>query len=291
MNPGTNPVINTERQDHPRQALGLLWPNLPLLLTGSLLVSLSWLLVRVVAPGLSLVAVILHLLLVVPTFAALLVTCQVLLTGQHVRVTDLFRTWGRRYRRSVTASLPVAGTVLLTFGAFDVWHLSGQAWMLVSVGLGLTVSVLALFSWVLTLPYALRSDSRSVKRWWLVGFFGASRNALPVLGVLSLLGLAVWVVQSYSLAFTFLVPGVLALVWTAAFAAAADRTPLLESHTVSAHSHRFRALAPRRRGADEPSRCRCQQVLGEEPAATPTAAALSATATRDPSNPSLRRTR
>jgi MFS family permease len=288
MSPDTSAV----RPDHPRQALGLLWPNLPLLLTGSLLVSLSWLLVRVVAPGLSLVAVILHLLLVVPTFAALLVTCQVLLTGQHVRVTDLFRTWGRRYRRSVTASLPVAATVLLTFGAFDVWHLSGQAWMLVSVGLGLTVSVLALFSWVLTLPYALRSDSRSVKRWWLVGVCGASRNALPVLGVLSLLGLAVWVVQSYSLAFTFLVPGVLALVWTAAFAAAADRTPaLLESHTVSAPSHRFRALAPRRRGADEPSRCRCQQVLGEEPAATPTAAALSATATRDPSNPSLRRTR
>jgi hypothetical protein len=215
------------RPDHPRRALGLLWPNLPLLLTGSLLVSLTWLLVRMVAPGLSLVAVILHSLLVVPTFVALLVTCQVLLIGEHVRVSDLFRTWGRRYLRSVMATLPVTVAVLLTFAALDVWHLSGQVWMLVSVGLGLTVSVLALFSWVLALPYALGSASGSVKRWWLVGFFAASHNALPVLGVLSLAGLCVWVVQTYSIAFTFLVPALLALVWAAAFAAAADRTPVL----------------------------------------------------------------
>ncbi len=215
------------RPDHPRQALGLLWPNLPLLLTGSVLVSFMWLLVRMVAPGLSLLAVLLHSLLVVPTFAALLVACQVLLTGEHVGVIDLFRTWGRRYLRSVQASLPVTLAVLLTFGAFDVWHLSGQGWMLVSVGVGLTVSVLALFCWVLALPYAVGASSGSLQRWWLVGFFSASHNALPVLGVLSLGGLSVWVVQSYSLAFTFGVPGVLALVWSAAFAAAADRTHVL----------------------------------------------------------------
>ncbi|MET1005961.1 MAG: hypothetical protein ABWX96_10445, partial [Propionibacteriaceae bacterium] len=214
-------------RDHPREALRLLWPNLPLLLLGSVLVSVAWLLVRAVAPGLSLLAVILHGVLTVPTFAALLWSCQVLLTGEHVRVATLFATLVRRYPTTVRASLPLTAVVLLTFSAFDVWHVSGQAWMLVSVGLGLSASVLALYSWILALPYAVRTPSQPVKRWWLVGFFTATRNPVPVLGVLSLLGLSVWVVQSASFAFTFLVPALLALVWAAAFAAAADRTPVL----------------------------------------------------------------
>lgn len=224
-------AVDQAQLDHPRRAGRLLWPNLPLLCCGALLVSLSWAVVRLVAPGLSVLSVVLHSLLVVPTFAPLLKGCQVLLTDEHFRIVDLFRTLRRDYLSVVKVGLLPTVTVLLTVSAFDIWYVARQPWMLVSLGLGLSATVVTLYIWVIALPYALRSPSSSLAQGWLVSFYVASRNPVPVLAVVSSVGLAVWATNTVSFALALLIPGPLALIWAAAMAAASDhsRTPLRAS--------------------------------------------------------------
>lgn len=209
--------------DHLRHAGRLLWPNLPVLLVGSLVVALGWSVVRVLPPQLGWLAVLGVGLVVVPAFAALLGGCQVLLTDEHFGIKDLLVSLVRGYPAALRVTALPTTTVLLTLVAVQLWLVSGQNWLLVSISVGASISVVALYAGVIALPYVLRTRSRLVEG-WLVSLYVAGRNPVPVLAVLSAVALAVWAAAYLSFALVLLLPAPLALVWAAAVAVATDRS-------------------------------------------------------------------
>ena len=95
--------------------------------------------------------------------------------------------------------------------------------MLISVGLGAVVSTLALGTGVVALPYVLRTGA-TLRTGWLVSFYIATRNPVPVLAVLSALALGVWAAAYLSFAMIVFLPAPLALVWVAAVTVATERS-------------------------------------------------------------------
>lgn len=209
--------------DHLRHASRLLWPNLPVLLCGSLLVAGTWSLVRALPPQLGWVAVLGIGLVNLPAFAALLHGSEVLLADEHFGVADLFRQLARGFGPAVRVTVLPTLAVLLTLAAVDLWQLTGQTWMLASVGLGMATSLVALYTGVVALPYVVRTRSPLVQG-WLVSCFIATRNPVPVIGVLAAVALGVWAAAYLSFALIVLIPGPLALVWAAAVATATERS-------------------------------------------------------------------
>jgi len=204
-------------------AARLLWPNLPVLLLGSVLVAIGWSVARALSPQLGWGTVLGLGLVVVPAFAALLRGCEVLLTDEHFGVSDLVRTGGRALLPALKVTAGPTLAVLLTLSALRLWQLSGQQWMLVSVVLGAAVSLLGLYTAVVALPYLVRTGA-TLRSTWLVSFYIATRNPVPVLAVLSAVALAVWAAAYLSFALIVLLPAPLALVWAAAVTQATERS-------------------------------------------------------------------
>ena len=209
--------------EHLGDAARLLWPNLPVLLLGSVLVAIGWSLIRALSPALGWGSIVGIGLVVVPAFALLLRGCEVLLAGDHFGIADLFQTGARTVAPALKVTALPTVALLLTLSGVQLWQLSGQAWMLVSVGLGAAVSTLALCTGVVALPYVLRTGA-TLRSGWLVSFYIATRNPVPVLAVLSALALSVWAAAYLSFALIVLLPAPLALVWAAAVTGATERS-------------------------------------------------------------------
>lgn len=216
-------VVAEQPADRLRRAFRLVWPNLPVLLCGSALVAVGWAVVRVLSPHLGWATVLGIGLLVVPAFAALLRGCEVLLTDEHFGLLSLVAALRRNGRPVARAIVPPVLAVLLTLAGLQLWRLSGQTWMLASVGLGTAVSALTLYTAVIALPYLVRTGA-ALRDGWLVSFYIATRNPVPVLAVLSAVGLGVWAAAYLSFALVVLLPTPVALVWAAAAANATDRS-------------------------------------------------------------------
>jgi hypothetical protein len=201
----------------------VLWPNLPVLLLGSFLVAGAWSVVRAASPQLGWASLVGLGLVVVPVFATLLRGCEVLRLDEHYGVADLVRGVATTFWPAVKVAALPAFAVLLTTAALDLWRLSGQTWMLVSVAVGSLVSALALYTGVVALPYVVRTGT-TLRTGWLVSFYIAAHNPVPVLAVLSALALSIWAAAYLSFAVVLLLPGPLALVWATAVAAATERS-------------------------------------------------------------------
>jgi len=76
--------MSESEPDALRRSLRLLWPNLPVLLTGSVLVAAGWVLVRAISNHFGSISILGVGLLVVPLFAALLNAAESLLDDDHV---------------------------------------------------------------------------------------------------------------------------------------------------------------------------------------------------------------
>jgi hypothetical protein len=205
--------------DQLRRAARVLVPNLPVLLVGSVLVAAGWALLRLLPPELGWAVVLGLGLVVLPAFAALLRGCEVLLADEHFGVLNLFRSLVRGYGPAVKVTALPTLVVVLTLLAADLWRVSHQSWMLASVGVGIAVSLVALYTGVIALPYFLRTGAAPVEG-WLVSFYIASRNPVAVLAVLSATALVVWAAAYLSFALVLLLPAPLALVWAAAVTSA-----------------------------------------------------------------------
>ncbi|GAA2104155.1 hypothetical protein GCM10009841_21830 [Microlunatus panaciterrae] len=201
----------------------MVWPNLPVLVCGSLIVALGWSLIRALSPQLGWVTLIGLGLVVVPVFAALLCGCEGLLVDERFGLAELLHGLKVAYLPAVKVTAAPMVTVLLTLVALKLWLLSGQTWMLVSVGLGGALSTVAVYTAVVALPLFVRTSPRLIEG-WLVAFFIAARNPVPVLAVLSALSLGIWASAYLSFAMILLLPGPLALVWAAGVAAATARS-------------------------------------------------------------------
>jgi len=179
--------------------------------------------VRALSPHLGWASVVVIALLVVPAFAVLLRGCAVLLADEHFGVADLFRTGTRCLWPALKVVALPTFALVLTLSAIQLWQLSGQAWMLLSVGACAGATLLALYTGVVALPYALRTRT-SLRSVWLVSFYIATRNPVPVLAVLSAVALAVWAAAYLSFALIVLLPAPLALVWAVAVTGATERS-------------------------------------------------------------------
>ncbi|MVA74542.1 hypothetical protein GC722_00600 [Auraticoccus sp. F435] len=212
-----------------RRGAALVWPELPLLVLGSVPVALGWAAVRQLSdwsPWLALAGVG---LVVLPLLAALVHACSVLLDGDHVGVRRLFATLPGTALRAAGVTVVPTTTGLLTLVAVHAWQLSGQPWLLASVAVGCVATLAAGYVAVVAVPYALRTGA-GVREVALVSLFVATRNAVPVLSVLATATLAVLVAAHLSLALLVLLPAPVALVWAAAASAATARSRARLAH-------------------------------------------------------------
>lgn len=200
----------------------LCWTNLPVLSFGSVLVAVGWVLVRLWSPQLGWTSLVLIGVLVMPAQATLVRACEVLLTGDHFGMSDLVATLVRSFRSTVVVLILPEAALILTLAALDLWRVTGQPWMLVSIGVGTAFSAATVFIGVVTLPYVTRTRTR-VGDSWLTGCYIASRCPVPVLAVLSAITLAVLGAAYLSFALIILLPAPLALIWASAVTGATRR--------------------------------------------------------------------
>lgn len=209
--------------DQLRRAGSQLWPNLPVLLVGSVVAAAAWALVRSLPPQLGWLAVLGAGLLVLPALAGLLRAWETLLADEHFGLADLGLTLTRCFLPTVGVTALPTLAVLLTVLALELWQHSGHTWMLASVGVGVSVSAVTMYAGVIAVPYVLRTGAGLVEG-WLVALYVASRNPMPVLAVLSAVALAVWGAAYLSFALVLLLPGPLTMVWAAAVAVATQHS-------------------------------------------------------------------
>lgn len=211
----TELVERTRRVDPVRHAASLLWPNLPVLLAGSILVVLAAAAVRAIAPASGVLAVVGAGLLVLPGLAALVRGAQVMIAGEVFGVADLLLALVRGYGPTATTAVVPMIALGLADVAADQWFAHQKGWMMISLGLCLAVSALTIVLGVITLPYRLRTGSRLVES-WLVAVYVSTRRPVPVLAVVSAFGLLGWAAGHLSLALMIIFPGPLALLWAVA---------------------------------------------------------------------------
>lgn len=206
-----------------RRGFGLLWPNLPMLLLGSVLVALGWSVVRALGRQLGWVSVAGTGLLVMPTFAALLHGWDVLLHHEHFGPRRLVGDFGRCWLRAIKITLVPTVGLLLTVAALSAWRLSNQPWMVASVAVSAAASLLAICVGVVALPYAVNTAEPSSSV-WMVSSYIAVRNPVVVAAVLSAGALTVWAAAYLSFALIVLLPAPLAMIWSAAVLGATDKS-------------------------------------------------------------------
>jgi hypothetical protein len=205
------------------RALRTVWPNLPVLLVGSLPVAAAWSALRTLPPAWGWLSLVGIALVVLPALAALVHGCDLLLAGEEFGLADVIPTLLRTYPSAVrTTAVPTAAALLTSF-ALGVWRQSHQTWVLASVGTGLAATLATGLVAVVALPYSLRVVE-PWKQTWLVSSYVATRNLVPVLGVVSALVLGVWAAAHLSFALVLLLPAPVALVWAAALVGATRRS-------------------------------------------------------------------
>lgn len=204
-----------------RRAAREWWPNLPVLLVGSIAVAAGWAVLRSVA-GSGWISLLGIGLLVIPLLAVLLDGCLRLLDDQHVGVLELVRGLPGVVGRAWRVTGPVTLVAVLADAAAVTWQRGGQPWMLVSLAICTTVLLGLVFVAVFALPYALRAQV-GAREAWLVGAFLATRHPVLAVGVLSACGVTVWAAAHLSFALLILLPAPLALIWAAAATEASVR--------------------------------------------------------------------
>lgn len=197
------------------KALKEVWPNLPVLLTGSVLVALAWTLARVIGVSSAWAYLLFVGLVVLPVFAALLRGCEVLLVGDHFGIGSLLRSLPRSFARSLRITVPVLVVVLLGDAGTYAWRTSGNGWLLPSAVLCGVVGLAAIYVGLVALPY-YTAGRASWAQSWLVSLYIATRNPVPVLATLSAVVLGVLAAAHLSFALVLLLPAPIALVWASA---------------------------------------------------------------------------
>jgi hypothetical protein len=201
------------------KAVTALWPNLPVLLAGSAIVGVGWMITQAL-PGW--IAVVGFGLLVLPPLAALTDGCRMLIKDEHFGMAALFRSLPRTYAVTIKIIfIPMIMTVLTTL-TVGLWQQTGRGWLLPSVVVGCLVCAASIFVAVVAVPYALAGRS-TVKHTWLVSAYLASRHPIAVLSTISAVVLLGLVVEHLSFALIILFPGPLAMLWASGLTSAISR--------------------------------------------------------------------
>lgn len=216
-------------------ALRAVWPNLPVLAAGSLLVTITWALATVSANDSPWLAMVLTGIFVLPVFAALLRGCEVLLLGDHFGIWTLLGTLPRSLVRALRITGPVLAVVLLSNAAAYAWQVSGAPWLLPSAMVSGVLGLAAIYLGVVALPYYVGGRG-SWRQAWLVALYIGTRNPVPVLAALAGVVLGVLATVHLSFALVVLLPAPVALVWASAIRTATRHSR--ELLRIKENSHR-----------------------------------------------------
>ena len=173
--------------DPVRRAAQLVWPNLPVLLIGSVVAVIPQTLRRLIVASDPVVAglvAIVGALLAVVMLAPLLHAATVLVDGEHAGIVSLVRRLPVDVARAVPIVIMPAGTALLGLAAAAMWSVHHQTWLLVSLGAGLTATTIGTVVLTTALPYRLRHHA-GVRESFVVGAYAVIKAPVPVVGVLS----------------------------------------------------------------------------------------------------------
>ncbi|WP_433586004.1 hypothetical protein [Microbacterium hydrocarbonoxydans] len=200
------------------RAAAAAWSELPLLLSASAAVAGLWVLCRTdpLLLGAAEFAVM-------PTLTALAVTFHSALEGERSGILRLLSNVCRAAPATWLLSLPATVAALLADAAFQLAEVSGQAWMLLSGGAGLAVSVIAAATGLLAMPLAAL-DKVTARAAWMRAWAAALRHPAPALGAVGAYVLAMLASAHLSFAVLLLLPIPLVSVWVAAFRASGIRT-------------------------------------------------------------------
>lgn len=217
--PHRTEVRTVDRAENPflRTMFRAAWTHLPVLLAGSAVVGLAVLATLVASAAWTVAAVVIGVLTVAPSQTALVaVGCAVLL-GRDISVRDFGRFLGRFYGASAGLAAVPALLSGLTAIACTAWRRGGPDWLLLPIGLGLTVSVIALVGWLAAMPLRVTDDRTVTTRTWLLALHLFAHRPIPFIAAVALAAAGVWVSGHYSNALFLLVPAPVALTLAAAY--------------------------------------------------------------------------
>ncbi len=200
-----------------RAAFSQAWPQLPLLLLGSVSVSLAVVVSLVAAAATPPAGMATTVVTVAPSLMALVRFCCAVVTGDEMSVRQYVAAFRRLYWRSVYLTAVPLLLAALTMIAFLGYRQGGGAWLLVPAGVGVTSTVLA--SVAMVVGFALRAcyDEPDGPAAWMLALHLFARKPVPFLGAIALGLLGVWASLNYSNGLFLLVPAPFALVLATAF--------------------------------------------------------------------------
>ncbi|RNI20294.1 hypothetical protein [Flexivirga caeni] len=199
-----------------RRTMRGVWPQLPLLLLGSVVLCLAAVVVALVAPGATPVSVLLLAVLVAPPAVALGAVTNSVLRYDDASFAVWRRGWRVGIRRGIACAIPQAVAGALFVVAIEVWRRTGQPALLVSVAvcgavtLALIPFTAAMVQVLTVLPELTLRDQWRVAAGWVV------RWPVRFLAAPILLLLGVWLATQLSVSLLLLVPAPVAFVSAAA---------------------------------------------------------------------------
>lgn len=196
-------------------AARLLWSHLPVLLLGSVLVTLAALAPALISPGLTPVGLLVAAVTVGPVWAGLTATTNRLVGTGDATAIGLLRDV-RRHAAAGIRTAAVPGVVLaLGVLSLTLWQGTHQLWLLGPLAVTAVVAVLSALAAVVAVPLRVRTGAHGRELWERAVELTAARPSVP-LGVLAAAVLGVLAGTSVTASLLILVPGPLALLTSAA---------------------------------------------------------------------------
>lgn len=196
---------------------GSLWRHLPMLAISAAATALAAALAVLTAGGNPLLIPILLALFAGPSVMALLAVAQGALVDDDTDLRTYLRALKTTAVRSTGHSLVPALCMVSLLAANDVYTRTGNAFMLFSLGIATTATVLTLAGFTVLMPLAVARPALRGRRLWVTSWYLLGRWPVRFLAPIALTGLALWVAFTFSSTVVLLLPAPIALLAGAAY--------------------------------------------------------------------------
>jgi len=210
-----------------------LWPNLPVLLVGGILVCVGLVLTTAVSRGVNPVSALLIAGMVAPVFAGLVACGNRIVAGDTVGIGELFHSVAKLWWVGLRVALVPASALAFSLVALEVLNQTRNGLALVPLAVSGAVAVVATLGATVALPLRVDQPHRTGLTLWLTSLHAVARYPLPAVAVVSFGCTAAWAAASSTVSFVLLVPGPLALVTVAAAWASLARIGMFPSTSPS----------------------------------------------------------
>lgn len=193
-----------------------LWSALPALLVSGSLVCAAGVVVVILTPGVTPVALLVAAAVVAPVFAGLVNQVNGIIAGRAPTTFSIFRLIASSWRIGLLLALPPAAAGACFLVAIEVWSQTGSVLAMVPAAVSGCCAVLLGIGSAAALPLALEMPALRGRRLLVTALHIAARRPVPMLGVISLVVIGVWAAIQFAFSLLFLLPVPLAAVLVAA---------------------------------------------------------------------------